>query len=267
MARHRPPRLSDVNLRLKADRHGYERELVALQEDLHGVQRALRASGGRAIVVLEGWDAAGKGGVIRRMTARLDPRGLKVWPIGPPSRQELRHHYLHRFWQRLPEEGTLAIFDRSWYGRVLVERVESLTPKSDWQRGYREINSFERLLRDDGVLLTKFFLHISAAEQLRRFQRRLDDPHKRWKLTAEDLRNRGKRKAYEQAVAAMLRHTSTAHAPWTLISAEDKRHARLAILRATIAAFTAALPQPDLRIDPEVARLSQEAGLVLPKSS
>jgi polyphosphate kinase 2 (PPK2 family) len=263
-SRHRPPSLAEADLSLTADRRTYEKDLTALQEELHGVQRALRACGARAIVVLEGWDAAGKGGAIRRMTARLDPRGLKVWPIGPPSEAERRHHYLYRFWERLPEAGTLAIFDRSWYGRVLVERVEELTPKADWRRAYREINAFERMLRDDGVLLVKLFLHISAEEQLRRFQRRLDDPRKRWKLTGEDLRNRAKRADYERALAAMLRHTSTAETPWRVIPAEDKRHARLAVMRAALEAFAPALPRPDTAVDPEVARLAGQAGLKLP---
>jgi polyphosphate kinase 2 (PPK2 family) len=265
MTRHRPPRLSDLDLTVRAPHDTYEAALVARQEKLHGLQRALRGCGGRAIVVFEGWDAAGKGGTIRRMTARMDPRGLKVWPIGPPSDHELRHHYLHRFWQRLPEEGTLAIFDRSWYGRVLVERVAGLTPKTDWRRAYREINSFERLLRDDGVLLVKLFLHISADEQLHRFQKRLNDPRKRWKLTPDDLRNRDSRPAYEKAVAAMLRRTSTAHAPWTPIAAEDKRHTRLAAMDAVIDALTPALPPPPDDVDPEVLALASKHGLRLPK--
>ncbi len=265
MSKHRPPRLADADLGLTADRDSYDEDLLQLQEELHDLQRSLRAACGRAIVVFEGWDAAGKGGAIRRMTARLDPRGLKVWPIGPPGQLEQRHHYLHRFWKRLPEEGSLAIFDRSWYGRVLVERVEGLAPKSDWQRAYREINTFERMLRDDGALLVKLFMHISPGEQLHRFQRRLDDPTKRWKLTPEDLRNRSKQHAYEKAIAAMLRRTSTPHAPWTVIPAEDKRYARLAAMRTVIETLSPELPPAPTHIDSEVARLALDLKLKLPQ--
>ncbi len=264
MAKHHAPRLSEADLSLKADRATYDDELERLQEEMHELQRALRACCGRAIIVFEGWDAAGKGGTIRRMTTRLDPRGLKVWPIGPPSQHELRHHYLHRFWQRLPEESTLAIFDRSWYGRVLVERVEQLTPKSDWSRAYGEINAFERLLIDDGALLIKLFLHISPDEQLKRFQKRLNDPTKRWKLTADDLRNRAKHKAYEAAVSEMLRRTSTAKAPWIVIPAEDKRYARLAAMRSVIEFLGKRLPPPPHGVDPQVAELAPKVGLKLP---
>ncbi|WP_375593346.1 polyphosphate kinase [Algihabitans albus] len=264
MPKHSPPRLADANLKLKADRESYDAELLQLQEELHDLQRSLRAARGRAIVVFEGWDAAGKGGAIRRMTARLDPRGLKVWPIGPPGQLEQQHHYMHRFWKRLPEEGTLAIFDRSWYGRVLVERVEGLAPKPDWQRAYREINTFERLLCDDGLLLIKLFMHISPAEQLHRFQRRLDDPTKRWKLTPEDLRNRSKQPAYEKAISAMLQRTSTKHAPWTVIPAEDKRYGRLAAMRTVIKGLHPALPPPPTHVDSEVARLALGLNLRLP---
>ena len=215
----------------KLARKTYEKRLQEAQRRLQRIQQAYLHTGDRAVIVLEGYDAAGKGGAIRRMTAELDPRSFKVWPIAAPNELEKRHHYLRRFWTRLPERGHIAVFDRSWYGRVLVERVEELAPKHAWMRAYREINDFERLLADDGMHVIKIFLHVSPAAQLRRFRERLTTPRKRWKLTYEDFRNRERRADYDLAVADMLERTSTDLAPWHVIPADNKLYARVETLR------------------------------------
>lgn len=181
------------------------------------------------VVVFEGWDAAGKGGAIKRMTARLDPRGYHVIPIAAPSRDELARHYLWRFWTHLPKDGHWAVYDRSWYGRVLVERVEDLAPEEVWRRAYQEINEFEHALTLHGTVVVKFWLDISPEEQLERFRRREMSPIKRHKITNEDWRNRARWPAYHAAVSDMLRHTSTAHAPWTVVEADSKRWARVKV--------------------------------------
>jgi polyphosphate kinase 2 (PPK2 family) len=186
------------------------------------------------VVVFEGWDAGGKGGAIKRLTAKLDPRGYIVWPIAAPQGEDKERHYLYRFWRRLPEKGQIAIFDRSWYGRVLVERVEGFAPESDWRRAYAEINQFERQLADFGTIIFKFWLHTSAAEQLKRFKEREQSGYKSWKLTDEDWRNRAKREDYEVAVEEMLLKTSTNAAPWTIVEANDKYHARIKVLKTVM---------------------------------
>ena len=203
----------------------------ALEIRMLEIQQAYHRLGLRAIIAFEGTDAAGKGGTIKRLTEKLDPRGIKVWPIGPPGAQEHGRHYLYRFWARLPEPGTIAIFDRSWYGRVLVERVDRLTPKPDWKRAYAEINEFERMLTADGVRLVKLFLDIDKKEQLRRFRERARINYKTWKITDEDWRNRGKWEDYIVAAEEMLLKTSTPEAPWTLVEANDKYFARIKSLR------------------------------------
>ena len=229
-ARHRPPRLGDADLSLRARRETYDADLAQLQRKLAQIQQAYLFTGRSAVIVFEGWDAAGKGGAIRRLSAALDPRGFKVWPIGPPRNYYLQRHYFLRFMERLPPKGAIAAFDRSWYGRVLVERVEALTPKRRWTAAYREIAHFERMLIEDGTRLVKLFFHISPEEQLRRFEARLADPLKRWKLTFEDFRNRLRWDDYAEAAEEMFRRTSTVAAPWRVIPAEDKRHGRLAAL-------------------------------------
>ena len=223
-------RLSDVDLSKKLSREDYEKKLEAVQERLRRIQQAYLLTSHNAVIVFEGWDAAGKGGTIRRMSAVLDPRGFKVWPIGEPRRYHLERHYLLRFWERLPPQGAISVFDRSWYGRVLVERVEGFAKKEAWRRAYDEINEFENLLIDDGTRVVKIFLHIDADEQLRRFEDRLRDPMKRWKLSYEDFRNRKKWKAYEEATNDMLARTSTGNAPWYVIPANDKKYARIEAL-------------------------------------
>ena len=185
-------------------------------------------------VVFEGWDASGKGGCIKRLVAQLDPRHVRVVQFAAPTSDEKRHHFLWRFWPVLPGWGGMAIFDRSWYGRVMVERVEELATREQWLRAYDEINAFERTLADEGMILIKFWLHISEQEQLRRFERREGDPLKIWKLTEEDWRNREKRTAYLEAVEDMLARTDQAHAPWHVVAADSKRHARVEVLSTVI---------------------------------
>jgi AMP-polyphosphate phosphotransferase len=185
-------------------------------------------------VLFEGWDASGKGGAIKRLVAQIDPRHVRVVQFSSPTHDEARHHFLWRFWPMLPGWGGMAVFDRSWYGRVLVERVEQLATREQWLRAYDEINGFERTLADEGMILVKLWLHISDDEQLRRFKRREKDPLKAWKLTDEDWRNRGRREEYEEAVEDMLARTNHPHAPWDVIEAESKRYARVRVVETVI---------------------------------
>lgn len=227
-------RLDRIDLSARLDRGAYESELARLQLELTRIQQAYLFAGHSAVLVFEGWDAAGKGGTIRRMSVALDPRSFKVWPIGAPAAYYLERHYLTRFFERLPPKGGISAFDRSWYGRVLVERVERLTPKVRWRAAYREINDFERMLVDNGTRVVKLFFHISPDEQRRRFEERLRDPLKRWKLSYEDFRNRKQWPAYEAAVDEMFERTSTGLAPWVVVSFEDKRHGRITALREIV---------------------------------
>jgi polyphosphate:AMP phosphotransferase len=208
----------------------FEKRLRQRQSDLHLLQRRAAERGVSTILVFEGWDAAGKGGAIRRLTAALDARHYQVIPIAAPTDEERAHHYLWRFWRHLPRAGRVTVFDRSWYGRVLVERVEGFASPPEWMRAYAEINQFEDQLLDHGVVLVKFWLHISRAEQLRRFNERERSPFKSWKITDEDWRNRKKWDGYEQAVNEMVERTSTRRAPWTLVEANDKYYARIKVL-------------------------------------
>ena len=208
----------------------YQRKLKKLQERVLYIQQAYFHQGERAIIVFEGWDASGKGGVIRRLTERMDPRGFNVIPISVPKPDEQSRHYLYRFQKALPKAGSITIFDRSYYGRVLVERIEGLASIREWQRAYQEINEFERLLSDDGVRIIKIFLHITPEEQLIRFHERLHNPYKRWKITIDDFRNRLKWKDYEKAINEMFRQTSTNIANWNLIAANKKWYTRVQIL-------------------------------------
>lgn len=221
------PRLDTVNMDVDFDKATYARTLAELQSKLKELSLAYGRQRLRSVVVFEGQDAAGKGGTIRRMSWPLDPRMLKVWPISAPTADEKEDHYLARFWRRLPRAGQMVVFDRSWYGRVLVERVEGFASKSEWRRAYGEINEFERMLSDDGVRLVKIFLHITPDEQLARFRARFRDPFKRWKLSEEDLRNRAKWEAHETAANEMFEKTSTEAHPWDVIPANNKHHARI----------------------------------------
>jgi AMP-polyphosphate phosphotransferase len=209
----------------------YERRLEELQRRMLLIQQGLFHSGKRAIIAVEGFDAAGKGGVIRRLTEAVDPRGVKVVPIGVPSADEQGRHWLYRFWRELPLPGTATVFDRTWYGRVLVERVDRLARKADWKRAYREINDFERMLVDDGIDLVKVFLGISKAEQLRRFEERLRDSYKQWKLGDADVRARKDWDDYVESVDDALARTDTPRARWHLVAADHKWYARLQVLR------------------------------------
>ena len=254
----KPPRLAGLDMTLQLDEAVYLRDLARVQERLRTIQQAYLKSGISAAIVFEGWDAAGKGGTIRCMSAVLDPRGFKVWPISAPRQYYLDRHYLARFFERLPPRGAISVFDRSWYGRVLVERVESLASQKDWRRAYREINEFERVLTDHGTRVIKVFLHITPEEQLRRFRDRVLDPAKRWKLSFEDFRNRKKWSAYEEAIDDMFRETSTAHAPWHAIPANSKKHARVEALRVIAQRLSAGVDLAPAELDEEVIREARE---------
>lgn len=214
-----------------ADKSSYEKQLAELQLELLKAELHTREAHRPVIVAFEGWDAAGKGGAIKRLTEKLDPRGYVVYPIGAPSQEEQKHHYLWRFWTRLPDRGRWALFDRTWYGRVLVERVEGFAKKKQWKRAYREINEFERTLVDDGAVLVKIFLAITKDEQKKRFEERENDPYKRWKIGPEDWRNREHWEAYVEAAEEMFDETNTDYAPWKVVGANRKWNARLVVLR------------------------------------
>ena len=226
----RKTRLQDLDMSKTLDRPLYDERLAKLQLRLRKIQQAYLATGDSAVIVFEGWDAAGKGGTIRRMSAVLDPRGFKVWPIGAPSQRDKHRHYLTRFWEKLPSEGAISVFDRSWYGRVLVERIEGFASEDEWRRAYNEINAFEKLIADSGTRIVKIFLHITPDVQLKRFEERLRNPMKRWKLSYEDFRNRDKWERYEDALEEMFARTSTRTAPWTIVPANNKRYARTAAM-------------------------------------
>src|ERR1022692_1924866 len=228
--RRRTLMLETVDLTRALDRDAYVREVTRRQIQLRelGYQIYLRKR--PVVIAFEGWDAGGKGGAIKRITEKLDPRGYVVYPISAPQGEDKTRHYLYRFWRRLPEPGQIAIFDRSWYGRVLVERVEGFAKENEWQRAFKEINAFERQLRDFGAVVVKFWVHISREEQLRRFEERKAIGYKEWKLTDEDWRNRAKWGDYEEAVEEMLVKTSTTLAPWSLVEGNDKYWARAKIL-------------------------------------
>jgi polyphosphate kinase 2 (PPK2 family) len=225
-------RLSDLDMDARIDsEQEYERKLRKLQRKMLSIQQVYFHTRRRGVVVFEGWDAAGKGGAIRRVTELLDPRGYKVWPIGAPTQDEQGRHYLYRFWSRLPEPGTIAIFDRSWYGRVLVERVEGLAPTAAWKRAYDEINEFEAMLTDDGVRVAKVFLHITREEQLERFAERVANPHKRYKITPSDLRMHAQWDKYVEAANDMFSRTSVRAAQWRPVPANHKWFARIKVLK------------------------------------
>jgi AMP-polyphosphate phosphotransferase len=222
--------LAGVDLSASMSRGDYRSRLEKLQRRLNGLALRAREAGMPVVLAFEGWDAAGKGGVIRRVTAALEVGDYRVIPVAAPTAEELRYHYLWRFWRALPAPGETVIFDRSWYGRVLVERVEGLATAAEWQRGYDEINDFEAQLVEGGCLVQKFWLHISREEQMARFEAREQTPYKKYKITDEDYRNRDRWEDYENAVDQMVLRTSTDAVPWHLVSAEDKQHARVEVL-------------------------------------
>jgi polyphosphate kinase 2 (PPK2 family) len=243
--------LADVDLEKKLERAEYKAQLLEYQVRLRDL--ALRCYRERQSVVLvfEGWDASGKGGSIRRLTEKLDPRSSHVYAIAAPRGEDKDHHYLWRFWRRLlpADEKQIVIFDRSWYGRVLVERVEGFASRKEWKRAYAEINDFERQMVEGGFLLVKYWFHVDANEQLRRFEARRATPHKTWKLTEEDYRNRANWDDYETAVEEMLVKTSTGIAPWTVVAGNDRRYARVKCIRTLVDALQSkldgALAPPD----------------------
>lgn len=230
--------LSTVDLSLTMEAEEYDRLLIKYQVALFKLAYQVYVQQRPVIMVFEGWDAAGKGGAIRRVTEKIDPRGFVVYPIAAPKGDDATHHYLWRFWRRLPEAGQIAIFDRSWYGRVMVERIEGFCTEAEWKRAYREINYFERQLVDFGTIMFKFWLHIGQDEQLRRFEARSGDKLRSWKLTEEDWRNREKWPLYEEAVNEMLLKTSTITAPWTVIEGNSKLYARIQILKTLVEKFS-----------------------------
>ena len=223
--------LSRLDMSKTLAKDDYDADMKRYQAKLNQLQRAARERKVSTILVFEGWDAAGKGGSIRRITAALDARDYQVIQIAAPTDEEAAHNYLWRFWRHLPRAGRVTIYDRSWYGRVLVERIEGFARTREWQRAYAEINDFEAQLVERGIVLLKFWLHITPEEQLRRFKEREQISYKAWKLTEEDWRNRERWTDYEMAVNDMVERTSTRQAPWALIEANDKRHARVEVLR------------------------------------
>ena len=240
-------RLDKVDLSLTLSREEEARRLAAAQTRLLKLRLALgglageRRIGPPVCVLFEGWDASGKGGAIRRLVAPLDPRHVRVAQFATPTYDEKRHHFLLRFGPALPGWGGMAVLDRSWYGRVLVERVERLATVEQWTRAYEEIVNFERSLALEGMILVKLWLHISHAEQLRRFRRRERDPLKSWKLTEEDWRNRKQRAGYEAAVEDMLERTDHPLGRWHVVEAESKRYARVKVIETTVAEIEAGM--------------------------
>lgn len=219
----------------------YKAKLLKYQLDLLLLQRRLLESKQNLIIVVEGPDAAGKGGVIKRFNEHLDPRHIRVYSTIKPTEEELKHHYQWRFWTKIPSQGEIAIFDRSWYGRILVERVEGFATKAEWRRAYEEINNFEKSLADNGSILLKFYLHITKEEQLARFKKREEDPYKRWKINEEDWRNREKWDLHNEAAEEMFSKTNPPHAPWHLIEGNFKWHARVKILKTVVKSMELAL--------------------------
>lgn len=252
------PSLSDYESGAK-HKGDYEADLDALQERLSRILVAHIVHGKRSVIVCEGWDAAGKGGAIRRMTAGWDPRHFRVWPIAAPTEEEKARHFLWRFWTKLPGAGEVAIFDRSWYGRVLVERVEGFATEAEWRRGYDEINEFEAQQIFDGTAIVKLFFHVTQETQDARLKARLEHPWKRWKVTAEDFRNRSRRADYLAAAEEMFVRTDTRWAPWTAIDANNKKAARIAALTAIADSLGQAVPMEPPRADPEAEALARQS--------
>jgi len=236
----------------------YERRLQSMQSTMQSIQQSYLGTRERAVVVLEGWDTAGKGGIVRRLGWAMDPRSFKVYPIAAPLPHEQGRHYLQRFWEKLPELGQIVVFDRSWYGRVLVERVEGFASKRQWQRGYNEINQFERMMVVDGIRIAKCFLHITPAEQVSRFNDRLTNPFKRWKLSYEDFRNRSRWAEYEIAIEDMMEKTSTKEAPWFLVPANDKLYGRLAVFTVLVDLLGKGLRLKPRPLDPKIAEMAKQ---------
>src|SRR5688500_9162687 len=249
-------RLSEVDLGVSLSKSEGKKVLAAAQERLVHLRLLLGGQIGSGelgpplCVLFEGWDASGKGGAITRLVSNLDPRHVRVAQFAAPTYDEKRHHFLARFWSVLPGWGGMAVLDRSWYGRVLVERVEGFATEEQWRRAYDEIVEFERTLAAEGMVLVKLWLHLSDEEQLRRFEKRQKDELRAWKLTDEDWRNRSRRADYEAAVEQMIERTSHPAAPWRLIEAEDKRWARVAVLETVIEAIETGMVAHGMAVPP-----------------
>ncbi len=235
------------------DEKTYEQEIGKLQKKLLDLQIHHLRNGGRVIIGIDGWDAAGKGGLIERIVAGLEPKSVHVCRIGAPTPDEQGRHYLWRFWERLPARGGWVIFDRTWYGRVLVERVEGFCEKAAWKRAYREINEFERGLVEDGVRIVKLLMHVSAGEQKNRMIDRLSKPHKHYKIGLEDFRNIAKRQQYLEAYDDMLERTDTDYAPWHVIATDDKMHARINGLKIVADEVGRGVEITTQELDPQIA--------------
>jgi polyphosphate kinase 2 (PPK2 family) len=237
----------------------YKRDLAALQDELERIQVAHIVHHRAAVVMFEGWDAAGKGGIIQRLTAQWDQRNYEVFPIAAPTAAEQAHDFLWRFRTRLPDPGNIVVFDRSWYGRVLVERVEGYATRAQWRRSYDQINRFEEKLIAAGTTLVKIFVHVGQEEQDKRLEARLDDPWKRWKTGLDDFRNRAKRPEYLAAMHEMFERTDTTTAPWHVIDGNDKKAARIKALTVIADALSANVPMQPPLLDPEVERVARAA--------
>ena len=237
----------------------YEADLAVLQERLARIQIAHIVHGTSAIVAFEGWDASGKGGAIGRLVSLWDPRYFEVWPRAAPTDEERERHFLWRVWKRLPARGEIDIFDRTWYGRVLVERVEGYCSERDWRRAYDEINEFEAQQKDNGVTVVKLFLHVTQEEQDERFRKRLADPWKRWKTGLDDYRNRARRADYLSAYADMFERTDTRWAPWRVIDANNKKAARIAALTYVADRLEAGVSMEPPEADEELLRIAKDA--------
>jgi len=259
-------RLDELDLSLKLSRQEEADRLEAAQNRLLALRLRLgglvgeQGIGPPVSVVFEGWDASGKGGAIKRLVAPLDPRHVRVVQFAAPTYDEKRHHFLWRFWPALPGWGGMAVYDRSWYGRELVERVEKFATKDEWTRAYDEIKEFESSLAAEGMVLIKFWMHVSDEEQLRRFERRQKDPLKTWKITDEDWRNREKRPQYIDACEEMFARTSHDVAPWTLVEGDSKRYARVKVLEETCRQIEAGMVRWGFKPPPAVEADTDDAG-------
>ncbi|MFN3619817.1 polyphosphate kinase 2 family protein [Sphingorhabdus sp.] len=236
----------------------YDSDLKDLQDRMSRLQALHILHGARTLIVFEGWDAAGKGGAIKRLTSSLDPRYYQVFPISAPTTEEKDKHFLWRFWNKLPGKQEISIWDRSHYGRVLVERVEGFCNEAEWHRGYDEINEFESRQGEIGTRIIKIFLHVTADTQDKVLTERLDDPAKRWKVTAEDFRNREKRGDYLEALKDMFKRTNTHWAPWTVIDGNNQKSARIAVLKHVIHELEKSVPQAFPDADPQILALAQK---------
>lgn len=241
--------LSEVDLSLNCSKEAYKRQLKKLQTRLEALHGELYRRKIPMIIGFEGWDAGGKGGAIKRLTEKMDPRGYVVNPTAAPNDIEKAHHYLWRFWKDMPKNGHIAVFDRTWYGRVMVERIEGFCTTPEWQRAYREINDMEKELADAGAIFVKFWMQIDQEEQKRRFEARQENPEKQWKITEEDWRNREKWEQYEIAVNEMLNRTSTTYAPWIIVEGNDKYYARIKVLQTVVNTIEKRLKEKECKKD------------------